>query len=155
MKQEFNGLKIEKLKLEETKRDQIQSSYLEHHVEMMAIKNKVEREHMKVERLLREEIDNKNQAIKDMSNHIQNLQKVQSDKIQNDGLEEMFNKLKEYNNLSQTINDLRIENSQLRQANKDLQNSKKNLEAKYKESWGAQQNLQSQLQRTNIYLQEV
>ena len=39
-------------------------------MEMMAIKNKVEREHMKVERLLREEIDNKNQAIKDMSKYI-------------------------------------------------------------------------------------
>ena len=33
---------------------------------------------------------------------------MQSDRIHNDGLEEMFNKLKEYNNLSQTINELRI-----------------------------------------------
>ena len=54
LKQEFNSLKIEKLKLEEEKRDEIESSYLEHHVEMMAAKNKVEREHTKVERLLRE-----------------------------------------------------------------------------------------------------
>ena len=56
LKQTFNTLKIEKLKLEESKRDEIESSYLEHHVEMMAAKGKVEREHMRVERLLREEI---------------------------------------------------------------------------------------------------
>ena len=45
---------------------------------MMAIKNKVERQHMRVQRMLRQQIQNKNQAIKDMSRYIEELQKVQS-----------------------------------------------------------------------------
>jgi Asp-tRNA(Asn)/Glu-tRNA(Gln) amidotransferase C subunit len=55
--------------------------------------------------LLREEIDTKNDTIKEISKYVEELQRTQSENIENTvAFHDMFKRLDEYNKISETIN---------------------------------------------------
>ena len=70
-----------------------------------------------------------------MTKCLKEMQKAASSETENSTVLNDINKrLEEYNKLSETFYEIRMENSELKEINKDLESNKESVEARIKES---------------------
>lgn len=89
---------------------------LNHHFQEINLKSSIEKEHLKVERELKTDLESKNATIREMSTFIEKIKSFQNHLLKDPAaIEEMFKKLQKFNDLSQVIAEVRAENTELRQ----------------------------------------